>query len=218
MIGVCSARVTVAGHHTSVMFYVLEHCPHDLILGLDFLSEHSALIDCSAGVVQLALPTAVDPPGCPPSRLCSADHLRLPPRTVTYVGVSPVPPVPDGDYIVSPNLEVLLSQNVAFPHTLVTITDNASCLPLVNFGLCPQVLPRGISLAEIMPAADCHISTLSYDRDSCAEKPSPTTPSDQGALTQMIAPDLPTQHADELRALLASFWDIFDHGDRKSVV
>lgn len=35
--GMCAARVTVAGHHTSVLFYVLEQCPHEIILGLDFL-------------------------------------------------------------------------------------------------------------------------------------------------------------------------------------
>lgn len=133
VIGMCPARVSVADHHTSVLFYVLEHCPHDLILGLDFLSAHSALIDCSAGVVQLALPVAIDPLDSAPIRLCSTEHIRLPHLAVTYIGVSPVPPIPDGDYIVSPNPDVLLSHNVAFPHTVITITENTSCLPLVNF-------------------------------------------------------------------------------------
>lgn len=42
VIGMCTARVSIAGRHTVVLFAVLAHCPHDLILGLDFLSAHSA--------------------------------------------------------------------------------------------------------------------------------------------------------------------------------
>ena len=156
--GMCAARVTVAGCHTSVLFYVLDHCPHDIILGLDFLSEHSALIDCSAGVVQLALPHAVDPPAPAPPRLCSVEHIRLFCRAVTYMDVSSDPPVADGDYVVSPNATVLSSFNATFPHTIITMKDNVARLPIVNFGLCSQVLPRGICLATLAPAGDYQIS------------------------------------------------------------
>uniref|UniRef100_L7LV95 RNA-directed DNA polymerase n=1 Tax=Rhipicephalus pulchellus TaxID=72859 RepID=L7LV95_RHIPC len=210
--GMCTARVTVAGRHTSVLFYVLEQCPHEIILGLDFLSSHSALIDCASGVVQLALPYAVEPRDPAPSKLCSADYVRVPSLAVTYIDVSPDPPVADGDYVVSPSATILCSQNVTFPHTVIRIQDNAACLPIVNFGLCPQVLPQGISLATLDPACDYHISALTGD------KPSPTSP-DLGRtttpnLTKMIAADLPTEQVHALRELLASYQDIFDLNDR----
>lgn len=40
----CTARICIAGHSTPVQFAVIHQCTHDLILGLDFLSSHSALI------------------------------------------------------------------------------------------------------------------------------------------------------------------------------
>lgn len=115
----------------------LEQCPHEINLGLDFLSAHSAVIDCSAGVVQLALPCAADRPDPTPRRLCSTDYVRLPHRAVTYIAVSPDPPVADGDYVVSPKATVFLSHNSTFPLMVVHINDNATCLPMVNFALCP---------------------------------------------------------------------------------
>uniref|UniRef100_A0A131Z4A3 Tick transposon n=1 Tax=Rhipicephalus appendiculatus TaxID=34631 RepID=A0A131Z4A3_RHIAP len=76
---------------------------------------------------------------------------------VYCIDVSSDPPVADGDYVVSPNATILCSLNVTLLHTLVSIKDNAACLPIVNFGLCSQVLPRGISLATFAPACDYHI-------------------------------------------------------------
>lgn len=209
--GMCAARVTVAGRHTTVLFYVLDHCPHDIILGLDFLSEHSALIDCSAGVVQLVLPHAVDPPDPAPPKLCSADFVRLSCRAVTYIDVSSDPPVADGDYVISPNPTVLCSLNVAFPHTIITMKDNVACLPIVNFGLCSEVLPRGISLATLAPAGDYHISALTEDTPSSASIQSRST---LDCITGMIASDLPAEHVSALRGLLASYQDVFDLCDR----
>ena len=56
VLGMCTSRVCIAGRQTIVLFTVLAQCPHDVILGLDFLSTHSALIDCSTGLLQLELP------------------------------------------------------------------------------------------------------------------------------------------------------------------
>lgn len=84
----------------------------------------------------------------------------------------------------------------------------------MNFGLCAQVLPRGISLAQITPARDYQISSLTAYDSSCATLAVPPAPSDLNSLTKMIAPDLPPQCANELRCLLASYWDLFDLGDR----
>lgn len=80
IIGLCTARVTISGHHTPVLFTVLDNCPHEVILGLDFLSDHSALIDCATSVVQLELPLSPESPPPLTPRLCTVDFVRLPPK------------------------------------------------------------------------------------------------------------------------------------------
>nr|XP_037282381.1 uncharacterized protein LOC119175579 [Rhipicephalus microplus] len=65
VLGMCSARVSVADRSTTVLFAVLEKCSHELILGMDFLAGHSALIDCGIGLLQLDLPYCYDTPTTP---------------------------------------------------------------------------------------------------------------------------------------------------------
>lgn len=54
--GLCIACVRIADHAIPVIFTVLHASPHDLILGLDFLSEQTAITDCATGVLRLELP------------------------------------------------------------------------------------------------------------------------------------------------------------------
>lgn len=131
--GMCTARVTIAGHDKSVLFPVLYRSTHDLILGQDFLSDHSALIDCSLGLVHLDLPLSPIAVGEPLSRLCCLEDALLPPQAMSYVPLCVSPPVHDGDYVISPITAVLLERNVALPHTVVTIKENRTYLPFLNF-------------------------------------------------------------------------------------
>lgn len=85
ILGMCTARVTIASHPTTVLFAVLEQCPYDVILGLDFLATHSALIDCATGLLQLELPHLADAPTTPSARLCSLDYVRMPPQAAMYI-------------------------------------------------------------------------------------------------------------------------------------
>lgn len=101
VVGVCTARVTVGDRYAIDLFIVLEQCPRDLILGIDFLEQHAAQIDCSDGVVQLDLPFPANTATCAPSHLCSAELVRLSPKVATAVVLRPSSPVSDGDYVVS---------------------------------------------------------------------------------------------------------------------
>ncbi|XP_077549380.1 uncharacterized protein LOC144162635 [Haemaphysalis longicornis] len=207
--GMCTARVSIAGHPVTVMFFVLDKCPHDVILGRDFLSDHSALIDCSTGLLRLELPLSSDDHAPPFLHLRSDEHVRLPPQAATYVPLSSSMPVPDGDYVVAPVLDVLLTRNVALPHTIVSIQQNHVSLPFLNFAFHTQVLPQGMTVATVCPVSDFHISaftvnTISHPPTSSATPP-PTTQFDA-----MISPDLSPDQIHLLRQLLASYGDIFD--------
>lgn len=212
VLGMCAARVSVAGRHTSVLFHVLDHCPHDVILGLDFLSAHSAIIDCSAGVVKLDFPDATDLTDTVPIQLCCADFVRLSPQALTCITAVPNPCVPDGDYVVAPCVSALLSHGVSFPHTVVTVSANQTYLPLLNFGFCPQVLPKGISLATMSPSHEYALSSLSplpsSSNSSAACNAHSATSPPAHAITKMIAPDLTPTQTDDLRHLLTSYSDI----------
>lgn len=219
VLGMCTARVTIAGHYSVVLFIVLEHCPHDLILGLDFLSKHSAQIDCSAGVVQLDLPLPADADAttCASPRLCSAEFARLSPQAATNVLLTPCPPVPDGEYVVSPLTDVVLSRNIALPSTLIRILENCARVPILNFGFSTHVLPHGIAVALITPLDEFEISSLASEsflstNAPLSPIPSCSTPADD--VCKMIAPDLPSEQRTALRHLLSSYRDIFDLDDR----
>lgn len=52
---ICNALAEFSGHQVRVLFTVLEKCPHDVIIGIDILSEHAGLVECSYGVLRLFL-------------------------------------------------------------------------------------------------------------------------------------------------------------------
>lgn len=52
VVGMCTTHLSITSRHTSILFIVLSQCPHNLIVGTDFLSAHLALIDCATSVVQ----------------------------------------------------------------------------------------------------------------------------------------------------------------------
>lgn len=218
VLGMCTARVRFADRQTSVLFHVLAHCPHDVILGLDFLSDHSAVIDCSAGVVQLDLPAATEESKMVQNKLSCAEFVRLPPQALTCVTVEPYPSVPDGDYVVFPSPGVLLARNVSSPYTILTVTANKTCLPLLNFGLSPQILPQGIVLATLSPSHECQISSVSRELATVASPNPHSTDAAKSTrlnnVTKMIASDLLPSQVKDLTDLLTSYSDIFDFDGR----
>lgn len=209
--GMCTCRVSIADHDITVVFFVLENCPHDVILGRDFLTEHAALIDCSTGLLRLELPTSANPS---PPRLCSSQHIRLPSQAATYVPLTASTAIPDGDYLAAPIMDVLLTRNVALPHTIVTIKQNRVCLPLLNFAFHTQVLPEGITVATLTPLEASEISAFASARDSRKQHSSDPVPPAPEKLVSMISPDLSEDQASKLCSLLSSFADVFDLGDK----
>ncbi|XP_049273509.1 uncharacterized protein LOC125759160 [Rhipicephalus sanguineus] len=212
VLGMCTARVTVAGHHTSVLFAVLDACPHDVILGIDFLTAHSALIDCSAGTLRLELPLCSDVTSANRTRLRSVECLRIPPQAAMYVHMSPFPPVPDGDYLVAPVIDLTLSRNIALPHTIVSVANNRTLVPILDFSASTQVLPEGIALAELSTLEQCTVSAFTPDTQTVAEPV--ITAHNKAFLDKMIASDLLPSQVEALRSVLFSYLDIFDLDDR----
>lgn len=51
----CALGASLLPAASSVAFAFHDACPQDIILGIDFLTVHSALINCSAGILRLEL-------------------------------------------------------------------------------------------------------------------------------------------------------------------
>lgn len=147
-------------------------------------------------------------------RLCGAEHARLAPKAMTYVRLSSCPPVPDGDYLVSPVTDILLERNVTLPYTVVTVAKNEIGLPFLNFGFSTQVLPRGMSLATLIPLAECEVSVVTTDDSESSTDSQRDISRTTADFMDMIASDLPPPEAHQLRCLLASYRDIFDLDNR----
>lgn len=47
VLAMCTARITISCRPASVLTAVIDHFPHDPILGINILTLHSAIIDCS---------------------------------------------------------------------------------------------------------------------------------------------------------------------------
>ncbi|XP_077548092.1 uncharacterized protein LOC144160812 [Haemaphysalis longicornis] len=107
-------------------------------------------------------------------------------RPLTYLttdadGPHPITPAHfwlGGVYEVSPIVEVLLTRNVALPHTLVTITDNHVELPFINFGPSAQLLPEEAYVNTLRDELQAD-ATDTYD-ESCLVERALLANADQG--------------------------------------
>ena len=59
--GICTARVTVNNRTYPASFVILQHCSRDVILGMDFLNQHGAVIDLRSKSVTLSTHKAIPP-------------------------------------------------------------------------------------------------------------------------------------------------------------
>lgn len=114
--GMCGARLIVNNKTTFILFTVLITCPHEIILGWDFLSSHSALIDCAKGEIELDTSESCDVSDLVVSRLCCLETSRIPPLSAAAINVTTTHSIQDGDYIITPNMSILLERQLAL-HT-----------------------------------------------------------------------------------------------------
>ena len=87
--GICTARITIDGQTYPVSFVVLQRCSRDVILGMDFLSQHGAVIDLRSESITLSADKAL-PPNTPPGKHALnvlEDQVTIPPRSSVIISV-----------------------------------------------------------------------------------------------------------------------------------
>ena len=89
-VGVCAVNVLLAGKVFPTEFLVLQRCTHDVILGIDFLQECGAFVDCGTGELSVSgeiVPALVDESQPVEDTLIISDEQTVPPWSMRSVAV-----------------------------------------------------------------------------------------------------------------------------------
>lgn len=210
-LGMCGARIALEDKKTFVLFTVIQTCPHALILGWDFLSAHAALIDCATENIELDV-SSPDEPQPVVLKLCSVETCRIPPLLAVPVKVSSNSPLVDGDYIVSPSMDVLFTKQLSVAHSIVSVLNGSTSLWVVNISQNPQLLASGTSLAITSPLFSGTLSVNAVDQQH--DRPGSPPISDLNKITAMIDSGLDTTRKHQIQNLLLRYRDVFDLGSR----
>lgn len=205
-VGMCVASVALGHRVFKVEFAVLASSTHDVILGIDFLRECGATVDCGAGEILLSAFTEGSP-RCH-GTLAVTDDICLPPQSMKRVPVD-TPAVDAGtfDVLVEPVPLNCVKKNVLVPRCAISITDGRSSLWVLNCSSEPVVLPSRMRLALFeQNASSCCIAALS---DETVDHVAVTHPTEDKFLG-MVNKSLPSEKRRALVHVLAKHAAVFD--------
>lgn len=200
-VGRCTARIGIEDSSFVATFIVLSTCCKDLIIGMDFLREHGAVISIPDRVVSFQQsPDFNDylPPQRNSLRL-SDDDVVVPPMSCALVSV--VCDVPfDGEGVADQIRSLLFTHGISVARGIVSVTAGRTNLLLTNFSAERRRLPKGTAVAYLDDIADVGEASLSVLDE--APKPSSVPVLD-------VSNTLPQDERKRLLELLAEFQDCF---------
>lgn len=155
-LGLCTVRVQVSEYVVPVTFVVLSLCSHDLILGLDFLREHGALISCRTRELAISPFPAVDYWDSAETQNMSGNlsvrcTTTIPPLTGVWLAVKSSESetsLASVGILTEIKQNVLLQKSVASPTSLVTLKHGETFVWVVNFSYQACVTPAGLVVAS----------------------------------------------------------------------
>ncbi|XP_065296576.1 uncharacterized protein [Dermacentor albipictus] len=203
--GRCTARVTVKGHTYPATFVVLPQCSREVILGLDFLSEHQAIIDLRSKLITLSTNEAI------PSMRTLGNHCALsilkeevsfPPRSSVIVTIGAMKAI-NSEGIIEGNRQLLLDRGIGIARGIAHFRNGQTEVLLTNFSEEYRHINKGTAIAFFDEISDV--------RDSFAlSDPSAEVSSDrENSPTFDINPALPQNRQDQIRNLLQSYSQCF---------
>ena len=208
---VCTVRVTIQGALYVIEFFVLPSCSHDIILGWDFLSSHSAIIDCSRAEVAL-MPLQTSLSSDPPHKLVVAEDTDIPPNTWTLVALT-CTTAPDGTALFAPSDVFLRRRGLRLPFAVLSINSGATIMLVANSLTSAVTLLRGESLGHVQDVDLLRSLDFSEDQPhlqlNAMTSPVPNSSAPDN-FRPSIADDLPPSHRSQLLALLQDFRSSFD--------
>ena len=198
-------------------FYVLRESTQAVLLGLDFLTEHRALLDLGRGVLQLwdiGVPLLRGDevvPGC--CNVSLADAVTIPPLSESVVSAKVFSPsgasfpAEGFDGYMEPNIPE--STGLVVAHTLTRAKDGVTVARILNPTGRPVELKQGLHLGEFYPVEEADITPLDHHVE--ANQSSSNTPpvSLEGSCCTL-------EQRAELSALLQRFSAVFSLSGRNT--
>lgn len=173
-LGVCTARVSIRESTFVANFLIMPECSRDLILGMDFLREHAAVINLRERRIAFATEQAAeksDNNGCRRKLRVIEEGVNVPPRTSVLVQVE-CAEMKNGEVIAEGNHSLLLTAHICVARGIVQLRDGRAELLVTNFGYENRRLFRGTTVAyvdEITEVVECF--AFEEDRGDCNRKP-----------------------------------------------
>ena len=203
-IGRCTARLQIRESTFIASFIVLRECSRKVILGMDFLREHGAVIDLRDLLITFADGHAPKPSDTNVQRTALRivdDAVTLPPRTSMFVTVQS-----DIDHgssgIAEANLSVLLARQICVARGIIQIQRGMTELLLTNFSGEYQHLAKRTVVAHFEAIDDEACSTIAPI--SAAINGDTTV-----ANTVDVNPKLSCSQKEQIRCMLHMFSDCF---------
>lgn len=152
-VGVCQADVFLGGRVIPTEFVIIPQATHDVILGMDFLRECGATVDCRTGTIVLSdhvPPALLENPVDGETALCVCGDTIIPPLSTVRVPVGCSDSYSANfDANVEPVYTNCMKKNVLIPHCVVSIRRGRAGLWTVNCSTEPVMLPDGLKLAVV---------------------------------------------------------------------
>lgn len=210
-IGVCSATVTLGEEAFRTEFIVLAQATHDVILGIDFLRDSGATLDCGTGEISFRseiLPTPIDDPSETSAGVLSvAEDTLLPAMAASFIPVNSARfRSKSCTILIEGDANNMVKKNILVPRALVEATDGRSHVWTVNASSEPVVLPCGFKIASFDEQVNVAIQAVNHNPDhTTTEKPDYTA-----AFKRMINNSLSSVEQCELLKTLAPYASTFD--------
>lgn len=215
-LGFCTANVSLCGKVFRTEFAVIPRSTHDVILGIDFLRECGATVDCRNGHLSLH--------GTFPAALLENSYRDDCIFFVSEDTVVPafsavcVPVTCSGnncamfDTTLEPIPLACLKKNILIPHCVVSVVDGRAGVWTMNSSMEPAVLPGGMKLALFKPESS---TTLVALVDATGQKGRPDSQgSEDSQLLQMISKSLGQDERHTLLDVLSKHSTVFDFGKK----
>lgn len=198
--GKCTARISIGDSNFVGSFVVLAECCRDLILGMDFLREHKAVIDVGERLITFS--SSNNQPVRTERRASLRvieDDVNIPPRSCMLVSVKcDVSFTVDG---IAERIDALLfGHGIAVARGVLHLTNGQAELLLTNFSNERQHVAKGTAVA--------YFEDIAGDDDCFALQGAPPGETSPDPIID-VSSSLPFTQQQALLSLLMTFKDCF---------
>lgn len=153
VVGRINLTINVRGLLMPFSFLVLDHLSHNILLGFDFLKDHSAYVDFGSNTITFGdnlVSLRVARQNSPEAILTSAENVIIPPRTEALVRVTIPPSFIGSVCMIGPMGD---AQKLKFPVARVVYrpTNHIGCCRVFNPSKDSKLLRQNSRIASISP-------------------------------------------------------------------